>query len=109
VIDIWTEIETVSKNLTRAYNNGLFDPAQFCTEDCQLHTDGKVFRGHKALAELVNLSIKQTLVIDEIGPEDATDIAFSRGSFVMFNTNEQVINSGRYFGILKLIWPSVHV
>ena len=94
--DIKTEIETVSKNLTSAYNNGLFDPAHFCTEDCQLYAAGKVFQGHKALADLVNPSIKQTLVIDEIGPEDATDLAYSRGSFVMFNTNEEVVNSGRY-------------
>ena len=38
---------------------------------------------------------QKLIVCDEIGPEDATDLAFSRGSFVLYTRKEEIITSGR--------------
>ena len=47
---------------------------------------------------------QKIVVFDEIGPEDATNLAFARGSFVMYSKNEEVIGSGRYFYFCCLVW-----
>ena len=48
------------------------------------------------IRELIDKNIQQLIVSDEIGPEDATDLAFSRGSFVLYTKEEEIISSGRY-------------
>ncbi len=44
---------------------------------------------------LFDRNIQQLVVYDEIGPEDATDLAFSRGSFILYTKKEEIVSSGR--------------
>ena len=45
--------------------------------------------------QLLDKNTQIVSVRDEICPEDASNLAFSRGSFVMYTKTEEVIMSGR--------------
>lgn len=61
---------------------------------------------HSALLgvqQLIDSDTQQFAVCDEIGPEDATNLAYSRGSFVLYTKKGEIVNSGRYVHNMQIM------